>query len=93
MMPAVAKPEDPIWATTIMTYELGSLIRSLVKARLCEKKGDKKGQAAYLAEARIDLADLRMQSRFLAEQENWKLFEVDEDGYQRFCERMKEISG
>jgi NTP pyrophosphatase (non-canonical NTP hydrolase) len=92
MMPAVARPEDPIWTTTIMTYELGSLIRSLVKARLKGKKGDECGRKAYLAEAKIELADLLTQSHFLAEQMGWKVFELEKDGYQRFCERMKEMS-
>jgi len=90
-MPALAKPEDPIWTTTIMSYELGSVIRALVKARIKSAQGDKDGERAYLAEARIELADLLTQGYLLAEQMGWKRVDLENDGCERFCERMKEL--
>jgi len=86
----LAKPDDPIWTTSIMTYELGSVIRSLHKARNKSAFGDEKGERAYLAEARIELADLLTQSFFLAEQMGWKRIDLINDGYERFCQRMQE---
>jgi NTP pyrophosphatase (non-canonical NTP hydrolase) len=87
----LSKPEDPIWTTTIMTYELGSLIRALVKARGKSVWNDKNGERAYLAEAKIELADLLTQGYFLAEQMGWKRLELENDGLERFRERMKEL--
>ena len=89
--PDHAKPEDPIWTTTIMTYELGSLVRALVKARLKRESGDEAGTNAYVAEARVELSDLLTQAYFLAEQMGWKRLELENEGHHRFCERMKEI--
>ena len=87
--PPLAKPEDPIWTTTIMTYELGSIIRALVKAQVYSTKGDDKTAQAYLQEARVELSDLITQAYFLAEQEGWKRIDLENDGYERFCERME----
>ena len=89
--PDHANPEDPIWTTTIMTYELGSVVRGLVKARLKRLSGDHKGEKAYLAEARIELADLITQCHFLAEQMKWDRADLIQDGVERFEERMREI--
>jgi len=90
--PPLAKPEDPIWTTTIMTYELGSLIRALVKASHKSAWGKKNEERAYLAEAKIGLADLLTQGYFLAEQMGWKRIDLENDGLERFCERMKELA-
>lgn len=86
----LAKPNDPIWTTTIMTYELGSIIRALCKARNKSAYGDEKGERAYLAEARIELADLLTQSFLLAEQMGWMRLELIREGSERFCQRMQE---
>ena len=42
----LSKPNDPIWTTTIMTYELGSVIRGLTKARNKSAYGDVNGEKA-----------------------------------------------
>jgi len=86
----LSKPEDPIWTTTIMTYELGSMIRALTKARNKRAWKDEGGEKAYLAEARVELADLLTQGYFLAEQMGWKRIDLENEGQDRFCERMKE---
>lgn len=88
----LSKPHDPIWTTTIMTYELGSVIRALTKARNKSAYNDKDGERAYLAEARIELADLLTQSYLLVEQMGWKRVDLENDGYERFETRMKEYS-
>ena len=90
-MPALAKPENHMWTTTIMTYELGSLIRALVRAGVKSTYGDKDGEKSYLAEARIELADLITQTRLLIEQMGWKQVDLENDGEERFCERMEEL--
>jgi len=86
----LSKPDDPIWTTTIITYELGSVIRALTKARNKKEFGDIKGQKAYLSEARIEFADMLTQCHLLAEQMGWSLVDLKNDGYERFEERMKE---
>ena len=90
MASPLAKPEDDIWTTTIMTYELGSLIRALCKARVRRAWGDEKGARAYEAEGRIELSDLITQCRFLAEQKGWGELQLRTDGEERFLERMRE---
>lgn len=92
-MPAAAKPEDPLRTTTIMTYELGSIIRALIYAKHEHSQGNVVSVNAYLTTARIGLADLITQARLLAEQMGWKWFELENDGEERFRERMKEIEG
>jgi len=86
----LVKAEDPISTTTIMTYELGNVIRALSKARNKVAFGDKKGEAAYLAEARIELADLLTMSYLLAEQMGWRRIDLENEGLERFNERMDE---
>lgn len=86
----LSKPEDPIWTTTIMTYELGSMIRALTKARNKSAYCDKDGERAYLAEAKVELADLLTQGYLLAEQMGWKRIDLENDGKERFIERMEE---
>lgn len=92
MMPAAARPEEPLRTTSVMTYELGEIISALIRAEHKRAQGDISGMNAYLATARIGFADLRTQGRLLAEQMGWKLTEVENDGLERFQERMKEIA-
>ena len=87
---SLAKPNDPIWTTTIMTYELGSTIRALTKARNKKAFKDEAGERAYLAEARIELADLITQTYLLVEQMGWDIIDLENEGKARFEERMKE---
>ena len=77
--------------TQIMTYELGGIIRSLVYAEHMGRQGRKDRQKAYLAEARVGLADLMTQSQLLAEQMGWRPIDLENDGLERFLERMQEI--
>lgn len=91
LMPAVAKPEDPVWTTAIMTYELGGVVRALIYADHKRGQGDAEGVRALLATARIGLADLIVQGRVLAEQMEWKMVDLENDGLERFAERMKEL--
>ena len=88
----LSKPHDPIWTTTIMTYELGSVIRALTKARNKSAYGDTAGERAYLAEAKVELADLLTQGYLLAEQMGWKRIDLENDGCERFETRMNEYS-
>ena len=88
----LSKPDDPIWTTTIMTYELGSVIRALTKARNNKAYKNEASEGAYLAEARIELADLLTQSYLLAEQMGWKRIELENEGLDRFRERMDEYA-
>ena len=89
---SLAKPNDPIWTTTIMTYELGSVIRALTKARNKRAFKDEKGERAYIAEARIELADMITQAYLLAEQMEWDIIDLENEGKARFEERMKEYN-
>ena len=89
---SLAKPNDPIWTTTIMTYELGSLIRGLTKARNKKAFKDEAGERAYLAEARIECADLITQTYLLAEQMDWDIVDLENEGKARFERRMKEYN-
>jgi len=88
----LTKPDDPIWTTTIMSYELGSAIRALVRARNKDTWGDEKGARAYNAEARVEIADLLTQTYFLLEQMGWSRLELENEGKERFIERMKELA-
>jgi len=78
--------ETPRSLSTIMTYELGDLVKSLVYAEVrrdCE--------AAYLAEARIALADIITQTYILAEVLGADWQDLRLDGEERFRERMTEL--
>jgi len=72
IMPAAAKPTDPLTTCNIMTYELGAVVNGLVYARHKRSWGDLKGAASYTANARINLADLVTQCQLLAEQLGWR---------------------
>lgn len=91
LMPCEANPDDPLWTTNIMTYELGSVIKSLVYARHKEVHGEGKSMRAHLANARIEFADLITQCQVLAEQMEWNWLELKNDGRERFEERMREL--
>jgi len=88
----LSKPEDPIWTTTIMTYELGNVIKALTKARNKNAYGDEAGERAYFGTARVELADLLTQGYLLAEQMGWKRIDLENDGLDRFRERMAEYA-
>lgn len=87
-MPPEAQPDNPIWTTSIMTYELGSLIHQLIHHKYTL---DEKSKAIHLASARIELADLLTQVYVLAEQLGWKRLDLENDGMERFQERMNEL--
>lgn len=86
----ISNPHDPIWTTTIMTYELGSLVQSLIRARISNVCNELKSKKANEASARVELADLITQCYFLAEQMGWDRFDLENDGEERFKERMAE---
>ena len=88
LMPLEAEPEAPIFTCSVITYELGSLIHHLIHAK---HTLDEKSKAYHLAEARIDLADLLTQAYLLAEQMGWKRLPLENDGLERFQERMNEV--
>lgn len=91
-MPSECEPENPYHTLNIMTYELGSLVRALIYYKITGKTGeDERTLSAYVADARIGLADLITQCRVLAEQMGWKWITLENDGLERFQERMKEI--
>jgi NTP pyrophosphatase (non-canonical NTP hydrolase) len=92
IMPASAGPEEPLHTTNVMLYELGSLTRCLVRMhhRTARGVGDE-GTRALKATARIELADLLTQVRLLAEQMGWDMIGLENDGMERFKERMSEI--
>jgi len=91
VMPPEAEPGDPLRTTTIMTYELGGMIKSLVYADHKKRQGQEKSYRARMADARIGLADLITQCHVLAEQLGWKMIDLRNDGMERFEERMREI--
>ena len=84
--------EDLLDTCNIMTYELGAIVRSLIYADRHSggPAEDKDKERAYLGSARIDLADLILQCRLIAEQAGWDYAELIDDGEERFLERMKE---
>lgn len=92
-MPEAAQPEDPIWTTSIMTYELGGVVQGLVYARHKRSWGDEESANAREKSARINLADLIVQCQVLAEQMRWPWMDLENDGMERFLERMAEIAG
>jgi len=92
-MPEQARPEDPVWTTAVMAYELGSVIRCLVRAEHIQLAGGAPERVkALLATARIGAADLITQVRVLSEQMGWKWIDLENDGIERFKERMTEIA-
>jgi hypothetical protein len=91
-MPARAKPEDPVWTVSVMTYELGSLMRALIRASVKQAQGETKSANAYRAEAMGELSDVVSQCRLLMEQMNWKPVDVQNFGFERFCQRMQELA-
>lgn len=91
LMPCEARPDDPLWTTNIMSYELGSVVKGLVYAGHKEVHGEEKSVRAHLANARIGLADLITQCHVLAEQMGWNWLELKNDGRERFEERMREL--
>jgi len=91
LMPPEAGPDDPLRTTNIMTYELGGLVKSLIYADHKRRQGEDDSYAARVADARICLADLLTQGYVLAEQMGWKRIDLENDGKERFEERMREI--
>lgn len=91
LMPEEAEPRSAERTALVMGYELGSVQRSLVYASHKHAQGDYVGKNAHLQSARIELADLITQCQLLAEQMGWKWLELENDGRERFGERMREI--
>ena len=91
-MPVQARPDDPIWTTSVMSRELGRVIEGLMYAHHKHSWGDEKGARIREADARINFADLITQCRVLAEQLNWPWLTLLKDGEERFQERMQEIT-
>ena len=90
IMPAAAKPTDPVWTTSIMTSELGGLIKCQTRAYHRVKAGG--SPTAILGNAYIELAGLITQCRVLAEQMNWKWADLQRDGEEQFRDMMKVIT-
>ena len=90
-MAASAKPETPLRTTNVMSYELGGIIRGLIYAEHKRAQGDVKGMNAHIANARVGHADLLVQLQLLAEQMGWDMVDQENDGMERFRERMTEI--
>lgn len=91
LIDSIPSYQTPLRTTQVITYELGGIIRNLIYAGHMERQGEEKRKRAKLAEARIDLADLLTQAHLLAEQMGWELVDLENDGEERFLERMKEI--
>ena len=91
LMPYEAKPDSTERTINVMCYELGSLSKSLVYAEHKASMGNTAGSLAYTANARIELADLITQCYLLAEQMGWKWIDLENDGRERFRQRMEEI--
>ena len=91
-MPPEAKPGDPIWTMSIMSYEHGSVVRSLIRGQCALARGDMTGAKAHFATARIELSDMITQCHVLAEQMSWKWLDLENDGMERFQRRMEELS-
>lgn len=90
-MPAIMKPTDPVWTTSVVTYEHGHLVQALIRAQT-RGKYDEKLRKSYLAQARISLADAITQYHVLAEQMGWKWIDLENDGRERFLERASELA-
>lgn len=90
-----AKPEDPIWTTNIMLYELGLMTKNLIygwgRRKRARDHDDVLKANAYLADAKMELADLVTQCRVMAEQLDCDWSTLVSDGEERFAERMDEL--
>lgn len=80
------RKQDPATLLNILTYELGWVAHGVHYASIREGKESK----AYLAEARINLADLLTTSRQLAEKLGWDWDQLVADGEERFREKMED---
>ena len=89
VMPSQAVPEDPLRTVNIMTYELGEIARGLVRAKVTSSEALR---CSYVQSVRMGLADLLTQGYLLAEQMGWKRLELENDGVERFRQRMEELS-
>lgn len=81
------RPDDPMYTFVVMTWELGNICRSYVRAN---HKGSSEAKA-YLQEGRMALADLVTQCRLLAEEMDLDWDGLVTDGEEAFLERMKDI--
>lgn len=82
-------PSTPLKTTSIMTYELGSVIKALVYAEHSQLEEDTR--KAYVVSAYLDFVDLITQARILAEQLDWDWSIAVSFGEERFDERMQEL--
>lgn len=74
----------------ILTYELGMVARSWRYAHV--RAEDEAERRAYLANMRIELADLIIQSLSLADKQGWPIEDLLVDGAERFKERIQEVA-
>jgi hypothetical protein len=74
-----------------MLTQLGAISRSTVYGEHAADRKERLQVAAYKAEKRIALADLVAQCRLMAEEEGWDYRILEEDGHERFIERMDEL--
>lgn len=78
--------QSPENTVLVMTYELGYVSHGIVYST---HRPDLRHE--YLAESRINLADLMVQCCLLAEQCGWDTQVLFADGLERFEERLKEV--
>lgn len=90
-LPTNRRPDDPLYTTNVMTYELGALVKCLLYARHQGTLGHVLERKAYLKEAEHKLGSLVTQARLLAEELAWSWTDLLEDGKATFIDRMEEL--
>ena len=78
--------QDEFKTLNILAYEVGDINKALVHAWRRPKLKN-----AYLAEARISIADAYLQLRLVAQMLGFNFKEIMEDGEERFLERLEDI--
>lgn len=85
------RPNNPLYTSLIMQWELGDLVHSLTLAKWNEETNYSK--RAFTVEAKLALSDLYTQCRVMAEQLGVDPEELRKIGEERYLDRCKEIKG
>ena len=76
--------ETSLETASIMTYELGDLVKMLFYSKVYPKDKD-----VYMIEAKISLSDILAQCHVICEREGWNFIEIDILGKERLFERVQ----
>ena len=90
-MASVGVRSDLSKTVMVMLYELGDLAKGLVYSGRADPEVGVDDRPAYIAEAKVAMADLLMQCRLIAHEFGWGTAELFEMGEERLLHRMDEV--